>query len=415
MIAPFFRFGAFNDEVSLIVAFVLGIAFGFFLERAGFGSARKLVAQFYFTDLAVLKVMFTAIITAMVGLYAVSRLGMMDLSLVFLTPTFLVPQMVGGVLLGIGFVIGGYCPGTSVVSAATGRLDAVMYLLGMGAGVFAYAEGHALLGDWPESTSLGELTIAQWTGLPHGLVVLAVVLMAIGAFAAAEFAERSLGGVQHGSDALTAGMLRLNPARVLALVLVAFGVFAAVGGSPYREDRAEPVAQASDSRPVRSIAPTDLATWIIVGRADFDLVDVRSAEDFAAGSIPGARSATPAVLEGLDRATTQKMIVVAQDDAASIAAAQALRQAGCGAVYALAGGFDAWAQEVLAPAKPADDSPELALLHARQASMAQYFRGEADAATPDAMPSSPVLKSPASPQPTTAPVESKPKRKREGC
>ena len=415
MIAPFYRLGAFNDEVSLIVAFVLGIAFGFFLERAGFGSARKLVAQFYFTDLAVLKVMFTAIITAMVGLYAVSRLGMMDLSLVFLTPTFLVPQMVGGVLLGIGFVIGGYCPGTSVVSAATGRLDAVMYLLGMCAGVFVYGEGQALLGDWPESTSLGELTIAQWTGLPHGLVVLAVVFMAIGAFAAAEFAERRLGGVEHGSDALTAGTSRLNLARVLALVLVAFGVFAAVGGSPYREDRAVSVAQACDSRPVRSIAPTDLATWIIEGRADFDLVDVRSVEAFAAGSIPGARSATTADREGLDRATTQKLIVVAQDDAASIAAAQALRQSGSGAVYALAGGFDAWAQEVLAPAKAADESPELALLHAQQASVAQYFGGDGDAAKSSETSSAPVLKSPANPQPTTAPVESKPKRKREGC
>jgi len=111
MNAPFYKFGLFGDEASFIIAFLIGIGFGFFLERAGFGSARKLAAQFYLRDLSVLKVMFTAIITAMTGLYVFSRLGMLDLSLVYLVPTFLVPQIVGGLLLGVGFVIGGYCPG----------------------------------------------------------------------------------------------------------------------------------------------------------------------------------------------------------------------------------------------------------------------------------------------------------------
>ena len=64
MNAPFYKFGLFGDEASFILAFVIGIGFGFFLERAGFGSGRKLAAQFYLRDLSVLKVMFTAIITA---------------------------------------------------------------------------------------------------------------------------------------------------------------------------------------------------------------------------------------------------------------------------------------------------------------------------------------------------------------
>ena len=104
MNAPFYKFGLFGDEASFILAFVIGIGFGFFLERAGFGSGRKLAAQFYLRDLSVLKVMFTAIITAMTGLYLLSRFGMVDLSLVYLGPTFLVPQIVGGLLLGFGFV-----------------------------------------------------------------------------------------------------------------------------------------------------------------------------------------------------------------------------------------------------------------------------------------------------------------------
>jgi hypothetical protein len=68
MIAPLYKYGAFGDETSLVVAFLDGIGFGFFLERAGFGNARKLMAQFYLTDMAVFKVMFTAVVTAMLGL-----------------------------------------------------------------------------------------------------------------------------------------------------------------------------------------------------------------------------------------------------------------------------------------------------------------------------------------------------------
>ena len=75
MSAPFFKFGAFGDEASLIVAFVIGLGFGFFLERAGFGSAKKLVSQFYLDDLAVFKVMFTAIVTAMLGLFYLAWAG----------------------------------------------------------------------------------------------------------------------------------------------------------------------------------------------------------------------------------------------------------------------------------------------------------------------------------------------------
>ncbi len=102
MSAPFFKYGLFGDEASLLVAFAIGIGFGFFLERAGFGSARKLVAQFYLTDLAVFKVMFTAIVTAMLGVTYLAWMGVLDLSLVYLVPTYWAAQVVGGLLLGVG-------------------------------------------------------------------------------------------------------------------------------------------------------------------------------------------------------------------------------------------------------------------------------------------------------------------------
>ena len=102
MTAPFYQYGMFGDETSLVLAFLIGIGFGFFLERAGFGSARKLVSQFYLNDLAVFKVMFTAIVTAMLGVTYLAWIGWLDLSLVYLVPTFLLPQVVGGLILGVG-------------------------------------------------------------------------------------------------------------------------------------------------------------------------------------------------------------------------------------------------------------------------------------------------------------------------
>lgn len=193
MNAPFYKYGLFQDEVSLVVAFVIGIGFGFFLERGGFGNGRKLAAQFYFTDMTVLKVMFTAIVTAMVGLYYLSVFGVVDLALVYVNPTYLLPQVLGGLILGIGFVVGGYCPGTSCVAVSTGRIDGLVYLLGIVAGVFVFGEAYPLIKDLYFATPMGQITLPQLFNLPYGVLVFAVVAMALGAFAAAEWGEKKLG------------------------------------------------------------------------------------------------------------------------------------------------------------------------------------------------------------------------------
>ncbi len=190
MMAPLFKFGLFGDEASLIVALVIGIGFGFALERAGFGSARKLISQFYLNDLAVFKVMFTAIVTAMLGVTYLSWMGLLDLSLVYLTPTFIVPQIIGGLVLGFGFVIGGYCPGTSIAATATGRIDGLVFVLGVIGGTFVFAEAYPLVRSLHLATYLGQTTIPRFFNLPYGLVVFAVVLMALGGFAGATWVER---------------------------------------------------------------------------------------------------------------------------------------------------------------------------------------------------------------------------------
>jgi hypothetical protein len=190
MNAPFFKFGLFGDEASLIVAFVIGIGFGFFLERAGFGSARKLTDQFYFKDMAVFRVMFTAIVTAMLGLFYLGAVGWVDLSLVYVTPTYLWPQIVGGLLLGIGFIVGGYCPGTSVVAMSTGKVDAAVNIVGIVVGIFAIGEAWPAIEGFADSSALGSPTLPGLFHLPFGLVVFLVVLMAVGGFWGAGALER---------------------------------------------------------------------------------------------------------------------------------------------------------------------------------------------------------------------------------
>jgi len=201
MSAPFYKFGLFGDETSLVVAFVIGIGFGFFLERAGFGSAKKLTAQFYLRDLAVFKVMFTAIVTALLGIFYLSWIGVVDLSLVHFEPTYLVPQILGGLILGIGFVVGGYCPGTSVVAAATGRIDGILFLLGVTAGLFVFGEAYSSIAGFVNATPMGSLTVPQAFHMSYGLVAFLVVLLALGGFWGAEkveqwMARRTAEGVQ---------------------------------------------------------------------------------------------------------------------------------------------------------------------------------------------------------------------------
>lgn len=174
---------------SLLLASTIGVAFGWTLERAGLGSARKLVGQFYLNDLTVFKVMFSAIVTAMLGVFWLSRLGIVDLGLVYVPETFMVPQLAGGLVFGIGFVVAGLCPGTSCVAAATGRGDGVATVLGLFTGVLATGLFLPRFAALYASTPRGTLTLPEALHLPYGTVVLLVVLIALGGFTLAERIE----------------------------------------------------------------------------------------------------------------------------------------------------------------------------------------------------------------------------------
>jgi uncharacterized membrane protein YedE/YeeE len=167
----------------------IGLAFGVALERAGLGNARKLTGQFYLTDLTVFKVMFTAIVTAMLGLFWLSRLGWIDLAAIAIPETYLRPQIAGGLVFGAGFALAGLCPGTSCVAAASGRGDGLAVVGGLFTGVLVSGLAFPLLLDFYDSDARGAWTLASLLHVSYGTCVLAVVIVALAGFAAAERLE----------------------------------------------------------------------------------------------------------------------------------------------------------------------------------------------------------------------------------
>lgn len=198
-IAPFAKVAEWGSVPTIAMAALLGIAFGFVLERAGFGDAKTLAGQWYGYNFAVLRVMFTAIVVAMLGLFGLGAVGFIDVGRVQLNETFLVPQIVGGFIFGAGFAIGQYCPGTAVVACATGRVDALTYMGGFFLGVLGFVFAWPALSGFYESSNMGRVILPDTLGLPLGVVVMAVVLLALGAFALTHVLDKKLGHKPAGS------------------------------------------------------------------------------------------------------------------------------------------------------------------------------------------------------------------------
>jgi uncharacterized membrane protein YedE/YeeE len=174
MIAPF----EVSQAVSLGLAVVFGLFFGLSLERGGLGNPHKLTGVFYLRDFTVPKVMFTAIVVAAIGLYLLADLGLLDMERVYIIPTYFWPQLVGGALFGVGFVISGYCPGTAVVGLASGRLDALVTILGVGAGSLLFAVLFPFLEGFYLSTDMDSPTLPELAGVSHWVIILPIIAFA---------------------------------------------------------------------------------------------------------------------------------------------------------------------------------------------------------------------------------------------
>jgi uncharacterized protein len=195
MILPFESLSDERRALGLAFAVFAGMAFGFVLERVGFGRAQKLAGQFYGSDLTVFKVMFSAIVTAMLGIVILSGVGVADLSALNAGyTTYLWPMIVGGVLLGVGFIVAGYCPGTSLVAAASGKLDGLVTVAGLIVGSLLYSELQPYLRGFHDAGRRGSFHLYDWLHVPHAVLAAAITAIALGAFVAAERIERIVNG-----------------------------------------------------------------------------------------------------------------------------------------------------------------------------------------------------------------------------
>ena len=179
-----------SSNTNLLFAFLIGIAFGFILESSGFSSSRKLAGLFYGYDTVVLKVFFTAGITGMIGLLFFSLFGWIDMEMVFVNPTYLSSAIAGGLIMGAGFILGGFCPGTSVCAAAIGKIDAMVFVGGLFIGVFIFTEGYPLIEKLYLANYKGDIKLSTALGISDGVMALLFIFMAVAVFWVAEFAEK---------------------------------------------------------------------------------------------------------------------------------------------------------------------------------------------------------------------------------
>ncbi len=260
---------------AYVVFLLIGFSFGFVLEMAGFGNSKKLAAQFYFQDMTVLKVMFGAIIVAMVLIFGATAVGLLDYNLVWVNPTYLWPGIVGGLIMGVGFIVGGFCPGTSLVAAATAKLDGLFFVLGVVFGIFLFGETVDNFSLFWNSSYMGRLTIPDWLNVPTGVVVLGVVLMALFMFWGSEKLEHLFGK----KDPSTAPKWRYGAAGVLVLGALALVIVR----QPSNADRWAAISDEKqamlDNREVQ-IHPAELLDLSHDTSLKLVMLDVRAEADF---------------------------------------------------------------------------------------------------------------------------------------
>jgi hypothetical protein len=162
-----------------VIAVLLGMGFGIVMEGSGFSSSRKIVGLFYGYDFTVLRVFFTATVTTAIGLLYFAYMGWIDMSMVYIHPTYVTAAIVGGLIMGIGFITGGYCPGTSIVAVGIGKIDAIVYTLGMLAGIFIFSEGFSLFEGIYNENYLGNITITETLGISPQLFVFLFTVAAV--------------------------------------------------------------------------------------------------------------------------------------------------------------------------------------------------------------------------------------------
>jgi thiosulfate/3-mercaptopyruvate sulfurtransferase len=363
MIATLYSTGQLNAPLGFMAALALGFCFGLCLEKAGFGSSKRLSGVFYLTDMSVVKVMFSAMVTAAIGLVAAERLGVVSLDALYQMPTILGAHAVGGAIFGLGFAMGGWCPGTAAVGLASGRLDALVFLVGIVLGSIGYNEVFPWIAPLASTGSRGVVFLYQSLDITKDQLVLGLTVAAVVMFWVSEIIER-------GPAIARPGVSRL----FLAGFSVALCIFALVAlnvpkldVTPTRQT-AEPRLSTPQPQPSASLSegqilaavqsgkdhiePEELAKRIMANDQALTLVDIRSKEEFNAFHLKGASNIPMSQLpEALASKRGQGLIILYSNGMTHPAQARdSLTRLGFPNVLFLTDGLAGFFDKVLKPA-----------------------------------------------------------------
>ncbi len=328
----------------------IGFGFGAVLELGGFGDTRKLAGQFYLRDMTVLKVMFTGIVVAAVLVAGATGFGLLDMSRVWVNPTYLWPGIVGGLIMGVGFILGGFCPGTSVVAASTLKIDGALFLLGALGGVWLFGETVSSFEPFFLSSNMGRFTLPEWLGLPTGVTLVLVVLMALAMFWAAELSEAVF---RDGTPWAEVPLMPRSRGKVAAATaLVAAAMVVGARGQPTPVEKFALLGEAA-AKPVAERAVFVHPAEVVTLRKDLNLhvniLDLRDEHDFNLFHVGGARRVeasaltTPEVLKALlaEPASTVTFLM-ANGEGPALQAWKALKASGVQNLFVVEGGVNRW-------------------------------------------------------------------------
>lgn len=275
-----------SSEFNYVIALFIGMGFGFALEQAGFGSTRKLVGLFYGYDFTVLKVFFTAGVTAMIGITLLNHLGMLNVDIIYIHPTFVKAAIIGGLIMGGGFILGGFCPGTSMVAAVSGKLDGVAFVGGAFLGVFIFAESWPLVKDLFYADNMGDLLAFEVLNMSREMFALMMLVVAVLVFIAVSRIENN---INHKSNAWQRKWIwRYGMGIAVAMFIVLFTLL-----TPTRlermDERIDKQIQQQSHIPFPFMIDMDkLAFELTNNYYKYNVIDVRSAEAYKAFHIPTA-------------------------------------------------------------------------------------------------------------------------------
>lgn len=283
---PLIPQGFVNPDLNLFFAFVIGLGFGYVLEQAGFSSSRKLAGVFYGYDFVVLRVFFTAATTAMTGLLLFNYIGWIDYSMLYINPMFLWSAIVGGVIMGFGFIMGGFCPGTSLVGAVIGKIDAMFFIGGIFIGIFIFGQFYEVFEPLYLGHNIGSIFVFDSLGMSREWFAFLLVVVALVAFVITQRIEDKVNNTS--IHVMESRSSHLFPALLIILAVFLLLVLPPRPHSNFYETSYDKILDEMVTK--KHLTCADEVTFSIMQGEKYPviLVDVREPEDFERFTLPGA-------------------------------------------------------------------------------------------------------------------------------